>query len=100
LPRSFVLLIDPKIPVSPTLDITCPRPEAAIPIGPIQRSMLKRNATSFEIDHLNGIKITHWAYKGKFMLIINRDSEMGCKFLRTICGSRTGGWSLPCVMSD
>jgi hypothetical protein len=20
--------------------------------------------------------------------------------LRTICGSRTGGWSLPCVMSD
>jgi hypothetical protein len=21
-------------------------------------------------------------------------------FMRTICGSRTGGWSLPCVMSD
>jgi hypothetical protein len=21
-------------------------------------------------------------------------------FLRTMCGSRTGGWSLPCVMSD
>jgi hypothetical protein len=20
--------------------------------------------------------------------------------LRTMCGSRTGGWSLPCVMSD
>jgi hypothetical protein len=22
------------------------------------------------------------------------------KVLRTMCGSRTGGWSLPCVMSD
>jgi hypothetical protein len=22
------------------------------------------------------------------------------KRLRTMCGSRTGGWSLPCVMSD
>jgi hypothetical protein len=21
-------------------------------------------------------------------------------WLRTMCGSRTGGWSLPCVMSD
>jgi hypothetical protein len=24
----------------------------------------------------------------------------GVGFLRTMCGSRTGGWSLPCVMSD
>jgi hypothetical protein len=23
-----------------------------------------------------------------------------CGHLRTMCGSRTGGWSLPCVMSD
>jgi hypothetical protein len=22
------------------------------------------------------------------------------RFLRTMCGSRTGGWTLPCVMSD
>jgi hypothetical protein len=22
------------------------------------------------------------------------------KILRTMCGSRTGGWPLPCVMSD
>jgi hypothetical protein len=22
------------------------------------------------------------------------------EILRTMCGSRTGGWSLPCVMSD
>jgi hypothetical protein len=22
------------------------------------------------------------------------------EYLRTMCGSRTGGWSLPCVMSD
>jgi hypothetical protein len=26
------------------------------------------------------------------------DSKKGK--LRTMCGSRTGGWSLPCVMSD
>jgi hypothetical protein len=24
----------------------------------------------------------------------------GCGVVRTMCGSRTGGWSLPCVMSD
>jgi hypothetical protein len=23
-----------------------------------------------------------------------------CGFVRTMCGSRTGGWSLSCVMSD
>jgi hypothetical protein len=23
-----------------------------------------------------------------------------CGSVRTMCGSRTGGWSLPCVMSD
>jgi hypothetical protein len=23
-----------------------------------------------------------------------------CLWMRTMCGSRTGGWSLPCVMSD
>jgi hypothetical protein len=22
------------------------------------------------------------------------------KIVRTMCGSKTGGWSLPCVMSD
>jgi hypothetical protein len=26
---------------------------------------------------------------------LTEDSEV-----RTMCGSRTGGWSLPCVMSD
>jgi hypothetical protein len=24
----------------------------------------------------------------------------GFGYVRTMCGSRTGGWSLPCVMSD
>jgi hypothetical protein len=28
-----------------------------------------------------------------------RDGHLA-EFLRTMCGSRTGGWSLPCVMSD
>jgi hypothetical protein len=31
-----------------------------------------------------------------------RPSASACRaaHLRTMCGSRTGGWSLPCVMSD
>jgi hypothetical protein len=29
------------------------------------------------------------------------EMEVGTKnTVRTMCGSRTGGWSLPCVMSD
>jgi hypothetical protein len=26
--------------------------------------------------------------------------EMEAALVRTMCGSRTGGWSLPCVMRD
>jgi hypothetical protein len=33
-----------------------------------------------------------------FMLVLSMHSWRGR--LRTMCGSRTGGWSLPCVMSD
>jgi hypothetical protein len=28
------------------------------------------------------------------------DTIKVCERVRTMCGSRTGGWSLPCVMSD
>jgi hypothetical protein len=28
------------------------------------------------------------------------DPRTEASMLRTMCGSRTGGWSLPCVMSD
>jgi hypothetical protein len=28
------------------------------------------------------------------------DVEVEIDLVRTMCGSRTGGWSLPCVMSD
>jgi hypothetical protein len=28
------------------------------------------------------------------------DEKSATSKLRTMCGSRTGGWSLPCVMSD
>jgi hypothetical protein len=28
------------------------------------------------------------------------DEKSAASKLRTMCGSRTGGWSLPCVMSD
>jgi hypothetical protein len=33
-----------------------------------------------------------------FMWVLSMHSPRGR--LRTMCGSRTGGWSLPCVMSD
>jgi hypothetical protein len=33
-----------------------------------------------------------------FMWVLSMHSSRGR--LRTKCGSRTGGWSLPCVMSD
>jgi hypothetical protein len=36
------------------------------------------------------------AYTVEFDLDIGSPSEV----VRTMCGSRTGGWSLPCVMSD
>jgi hypothetical protein len=31
---------------------------------------------------------------------LKTDEKITPKRLRTMCGSRTGGWSLPCVMSD
>jgi hypothetical protein len=33
-----------------------------------------------------------------FVCVLSMHSSRGR--LRTMCGSRTGGWSLPCVMSD
>jgi hypothetical protein len=31
---------------------------------------------------------------------IDKPAKNRHRRLRTMCGSRTGGWSLPCVMSD
>jgi hypothetical protein len=44
-------------------------------------------------------------HKGVFCFKRKREERMAKKWankdkLRTMCGSRTGGWSLPCVMSD
>jgi hypothetical protein len=39
--------------------------------------------------YLNGICVTGLSLKDDF-----------CGMVRTMCGSRTGGWSLPGVMSD
>jgi hypothetical protein len=33
-----------------------------------------------------------------YLCVLSMHSSRGR--LRTMCGSRTGGWSLPCVMSD
>jgi hypothetical protein len=34
------------------------------------------------------------------VVIHRKKKEHHIEDLRTMCGSRTGGWSLPCVMSD
>jgi hypothetical protein len=39
-------------------------------------------------------KVTREKRKGKEM------NKKKLQQVRTMCGSRTGGWSLPCVMSD
>jgi hypothetical protein len=36
----------------------------------------------------------------KKMVVGEIKLEEGDEQVRTMCGSRTGGWSLPCVMSD
>jgi hypothetical protein len=45
-----------------------------------------------------------WFYFCTFYLtsVLTRYFAMqdGGEAMRTMCGSRTGGWSLPCVMSD
>jgi hypothetical protein len=49
-------------------------------------------------DHDRAIKLLHslgrTVWGGKYEAIVESEK------LRTMCGSRTGGWSLPCVMSD
>jgi hypothetical protein len=53
------------VPISPSFDITCPGPEAVVPIGQIQRGVLKRNLASFNINHISRISITHWTEKSQ-----------------------------------
>jgi hypothetical protein len=47
----------------------------------MQGSMLEGYLASFKIDHLNGVRITHWSKEGESGLIIIGDSEMGSMFL-------------------
>jgi hypothetical protein len=43
--------------------------------------MLERNSAGFKVDHLGGVSITHWSKEGEPGLIVNRNGEMGSKFL-------------------
>jgi hypothetical protein len=43
--------------------------------------MLERNSAGFKVDHLGGVSITHWSEEGEPRLVINRNSEVRCKFL-------------------
>jgi hypothetical protein len=39
-------------------------------------------------------------YSGYHQIAIREEDQEKTAFMRTTCGSRTGGWSLPRVMSD
>jgi hypothetical protein len=65
------------VSISPSFDITCPRPEATIPIGQIQRSMLKRDLTSLKECEPG--------------LIIDGNGKMRPKFLEKIDESELQG---------
>jgi hypothetical protein len=42
--------------------------------------------------------VFHPMWLGNPVLVKKKNGKW--RMLRTMCGSRTGGWSLPCVMSD
>jgi hypothetical protein len=47
-----------------------------------------------------GAQVSKRNYQLKFMTKVQDHNLYLAPTLRTMCGSRTGGWSLPCVMSD
>jgi hypothetical protein len=81
LPETSVFVRYSTVPISPPFDIASPRPEATIPIGQVQRSVLKRHSTGFKVNHLGGISITHWPKEGEPRLIIDGNGKMRPKFL-------------------
>jgi hypothetical protein len=81
LPEPSVFWQIPYGPISPPFDIACPRPEATIPIGQVQRSVFKGDSTGLKIDHLGAISVTHWPKKGEPGFIIDVNGKMRPKFL-------------------
>jgi hypothetical protein len=81
LPETSVFGRYPTVPISPPFDIACPRLEATIPIGQIQRSVLKRDSAGFKVNHLVRVSITHWPKEGEPELIIDENGKMRLKFL-------------------
>jgi hypothetical protein len=43
--------------------------------------MLKGNSAILKFDHLGGVDITRWFEEGELGFIVNRNGEMGSKFL-------------------
>jgi hypothetical protein len=81
LPEASVFGIYPTVLISPPFDIACPRPEATIPIGQVQRSVFKGDLIGFNIDHLGGISITHWPKKDEPGFTNDGNGKMRPKFL-------------------
>jgi hypothetical protein len=75
-----------------------------------QKGMLDKQDNEIkELNALNDLSATFATnYEHllcKFKLLSKESDELKSKLesnetMRTMCGSRTGGWSLPCVMSD
>jgi hypothetical protein len=53
------------------------------------------------IDFMGPFKNSH-GYEYILVMVdyVSKWVEAMLSYVRTMCGSRTGGWSLPCVMSD
>jgi hypothetical protein len=43
--------------------------------------MFESNSVGFKVDHLGRVSIPHWSKEGEPRLIIDRNGEMGSKFL-------------------
>jgi hypothetical protein len=53
--------------------------------------MLEGDSAGFKVNHLNRVSITHWSKETEPGLVINRNGEMGSKFLEINLGFRQSG---------
>jgi hypothetical protein len=57
-------------------------------------------------ENRNAKRCRNWIRARAGEMVAKRETTMSARMgpsgggVRTMCGSRTGGWSLPCVMSD
>jgi hypothetical protein len=70
--------------------------------SPKNRNKLGGSATNMLLfkDLIQHLDMIDFPFEGNHFTWSNIQDDPLLVKLRTMCGSRTGGWSLPCVMSD